>query len=104
LTDNSIIRAQQRYANALHAVQSGVKTEMEIPPASGGEPGHSPKHLRVGVNSAKVEHGALVKLLVDRGLFTELEHMEAMATAMEEEKERYEKRLSEYFGSKVTLA
>jgi len=52
----------------------------------------SPKHLRVGVNSAMVEHTALVKLLVEKGILTEEEYITSQADAMEAEVALYEER------------
>ena len=62
-----------------------------------------PKHLGVGINSAMVDHGALVKLLIDKGVITHAEYMKAIADAMEGEKSRYEKTLSKHFGKTITL-
>lgn len=63
----------------------------------------SPKHLRVGVNTSKVDQSALVKLLINKGIFTEIEYEEALADAMEAEKRRYEIYLGEILNRKVTL-
>lgn len=81
---------EKRYVAAVHAMQSGVAAEM----------GRStePKHLRVGVNAAMVDHSSLVQLLISKGLFTRDEYLAAIADGMEEEKGRYEQRLG------VTLA
>lgn len=87
-----------RYQVALHAMQSGVAVEMTHRP----EP-TSPKHLRVGVNAAHVDHNGLVNLLIEKGLITRAEYVEAMADAMEVEKARYERHLSELIGAKITL-
>lgn len=84
---------QQRYLDACHAMQTGVKYEMEKESLRGVEPGAtSPKHLRVGVNSALVSHGALVKLLVDKGILTQDEYFASQADAMEAEVALYEDR------------
>lgn len=88
-----------RYVAAAHAMQSGVKYDQE----SGSEDG-SPKHLRVGVNSALVDASALARLLIAKGVITELELHEALAEGMEAEKARYEALLTMKLGSKVTLA
>lgn len=85
----------ERYAAAAHAMQSGVRLRMtrEGIPDDGdldvprGE--CSPKHLRVGVNTAMSDHGALVKLLIDKGIITQEEHLAAIADAMEREVESY---------------
>jgi len=84
---------QQRYLDACHAMQTGVKYEMESDQVRGVEH-HSttPKHLRVGVNSAMVSHAALVKLLVERGVLNEDEYITSQADAMEAEVALYEER------------
>ena len=88
----------ERYMQAAHAMQTGVATEQ----GRGSDDG-SPKHLRVGVNATKVEIGALVGLLIERGLFTRESYVRALADAMEAEVREYEGRLSEATGTKVTL-
>lgn len=70
--------ARERYTAAGHAIQSGVA----IQHATGSEDG-SPKHLRVGVNLRAVDHAGLVKLLIDKGIITEVEYYEAMASQAE---------------------
>ncbi len=88
-----------RYMAAAHAMQSGVATEHE----RGSDDG-TPKHLRVGVNSAQVSVAALTKLLIEKGLFTLDEYVKAQADEMEAEQARYEQRLSAALGAKITLA
>lgn len=91
---------QERWEAAAHAMQSGVAMEMNHD--SGPT---SPKHLRVGVNTALVDHGSLVGLLVSKGVITHDEYVKAIADGMEEEKRRYEERLSKRFdGADITLA
>lgn len=89
----------ERYLAAAHAMQSGVAAEMGIDP----DP-TSPKHLRVGVNSAMSDQGALARLLIAKGVFSEEEYTKALADGMEAEAQLYEKRLSEHFGKPVRLA
>ena len=89
---------KQRWMDAAHAMQSGVAMEMNY-----REMPTQPKHLRVGINSAMTDHSGLVKLLINKGLITEDEYIEAIADAMVKEKERYEETLSQLLGSKVTL-
>lgn len=88
-----------RYKAASHAMQSGVATEMN----HRSQP-TEPKHLRVGINAAMVDHAALATLLMAKGLFTRDEYEAALADAMEAEKRRYEIYLSELLGAKITLA
>lgn len=87
------------YVALSHAMQSGVAMEMNYHPNP-----TSPKHLRVGVNSAMVEHAALVRLLVSKGIITDEEYCKALRDGMKEEVSVYQKRLSEHFGREVTLA
>lgn len=89
---------RERYLNAAHAMQSGVAVKMGLDPKE-----TSPKHLRVGVNSAMVEHAALAQLLIKKGVITEEEYAEAVTLGMEAEAQRYVTDLEERLGSKVTL-
>lgn len=91
-------KAQERYLNASHAIQAAVGAEMTFNPNP-----TEPKHLRTGLNVMMVDHGAVVELLIQKGLFTYLEVMEAIADEMEEEKRSYERRLSEHYGKLITL-
>ena len=88
----------RRYYAAAHAVQSGVAMELHDDPASG-----SPKHLRTGLNMAMVEHGALVRLLIKKGLISNAEYMTELVAGVEEEQRQYEARLSARHGTKITL-
>ena len=74
---------QNRYAAAAHAMQSATALQIERL----GERGAAadPKHLRVGVNSAMVDGGAMAELLVKKGLITDLEYLEAITLGMERE-------------------
>ncbi len=94
---------QERYVAAAHAVQSGVKADMETD-TSGHAGGTVPKHLRVGLNNVMSDHGSLADLLIRKGVFTEDEYLNAIADGIEREQARYEQFLTARFGSKVTLA
>jgi hypothetical protein len=90
---------EERYAAALHAMQSGVKFMMEQ-----GAKETEPKHLRVGVNSAMVEHAALVKLLIEKGVIREDDYLTALTVAMEKGAATYQERVNEILGTNtVTL-
>lgn len=78
-----------RYENAAHAMQSGVAMEM----GDLDDKSTDPKHLRVGVNSAMVETATLVKLLIDKGVFTVDEHLIELTEQMEAEAKRYQERI-----------
>ena len=87
-----------RYERALHAMQTGVATEQ-----GRGSTDGSPKHLRVGVNSAKVEMSALATALIEAGVFTRAQYIRYLADAMEAEVAEYERRLTEQTGVRVRL-
>ena len=90
--------ARERYEAAAHAMQSGVAMEMNHRSAP-----TEPKHLRVGINAAMADQAGLVMLLISKGIITEAEYIEAVAESMERERKRYEERLTELLGAKVTL-
>lgn len=83
----------------LHAMQTGVKFTMEYKLNEDT----TPKHLRVGINNALVSNGALVGLLIEKGVFTAEEWMTAYNTAMKREVEMYEHALSAHLKTKVVL-
>lgn len=93
--------AAARWHAATHAMQSGVASEMALP---GRHADLEPKHLRVGVNTALRDHASLVELLVEKGIITEVEYVEAIADGMETEQHMYEQRLTEQLGKPVKLA
>lgn len=60
-----------------------------------------PKHLRTGINAAMVEHGALVGLLIEKGVITIEEYYKALADKMEAEVESY--RATVPFGDRISF-
>jgi len=88
----------ERYKAAIHAMQSGIAMEMNWNPKD-----TEPKHLRVGVNSALVDSGALQKLLIDKGIITEDELYSALADMAELEVKMYEERINEHYGTNGTI-
>ena len=75
---------QANFWGTLHAMQSGVAMKMNYDSSE-----TTPKHLRVGVNSAMVETGALAKLLMEKGVFTEEEYYQALVEVMQNEVNLY---------------
>jgi len=100
MTDETIEQKRARYVALAHAMQAGVALEMNYPEMSHAT---DPKHLRVGVNVAMVDHSALVTLLLDKGLLTEAEYYDALIVAMEKEVRLYEQRISEHLGGKTDI-
>ena len=98
-------QVRKEYEAALHAMQSGVLQEIEnempeLPPMLK----RFLKHERVGINSALCDQAAMVRLFIQKGLFTEAEYVLAIRDEMRAEQRRYEQRLSQLFGFPVTLA
>lgn len=90
--------AFNRYVAATHAMQSGVAMKMNYDPSE-----TTPKHLRVGVNAAMVEHSALARLLVRKGVITEEEYAAALADGMEAERDMYQQWLQQRLGGNIRL-
>lgn len=63
----------------------------------------TPKHLRVGINSAMVEHSALARLLIAKGVIAADEYADALIAGMREEVRLYEKELTEKIGHFIRL-
>jgi hypothetical protein len=80
-----------------HAMQAGVSLLMQRDPHE-----TSPKHLRVGINVALADQGALVKLLIDKGVITEDEYGDAIVAGMQREVDSYVEKLTPP-GSKVKI-
>jgi hypothetical protein len=78
----------ERYLKAIHGVQSAIAYEI----GAGLSTDTTPKHLRVGVNSAMVNDKALTVLLMKKGLFTQEEYVAAVADAAEDELAMFEKK------------
>lgn len=93
---------KRTYEEALHAMQTGVAAQMSLDPPD-DTAATSPKHLRVGVNSAMVDTGALISLLVKKGVFTKDEIAQEVTEYMNMEVDRYEEELSRRMGSTIHL-
>lgn len=52
-----------------HAMQNAVKTYIDH-----GDKSATPKHLRTGLNASMSNQGAVVALLVEKGVFTPIEY------------------------------
>lgn len=94
----SIDAARATYAAALKAVGQGVSIMQ-----SHGSAEVSTRNLRVGINAAMIEVGALASLLISKGLITELEYMQQCAKLAVAEKVDYERRIKDRLGREVSL-
>lgn len=93
------VHNMERYAQNMHAVQSGIAALLGTPNYQDA----TPKHLRVGVECNFVNQDATARLLIEKGIFTHEEYFEAMAEASAREKALYEERVSKVLGRKVSL-
>lgn len=113
-----IKKLAERYQAALHAVQSGVAIVIGLDNKDTGLNWDSPgqlqgsagaKHLRTGLNAAMCDHGALVDLLIKKGLITDEEYVRAITIKLEEEVHIHEAEIEERLkgpdgkGPKITL-
>ena len=69
------------YEKHAHTVQTAIAYN---PDAKALEP----KHLRVGIDMSKADQAGLARLLIDKGVFTEAEYVEAITQSAKEEAER----------------
>lgn len=96
MTDQGkLARARERYERAAHRVQGAIWAFPE-------HENRTPKHLRVGIDMSKAGMGGLARLLIAKGVFTELEYIEAMADGAEREAEAYETELSVRHGINIS--
>ena len=86
----SLDDAKAVYYQRMHAVQSAIAFSL-----STGAVDASPKHLRVGVDSAMVQIGATGMILIEKGVCTELEYFQAMAEFASRELESREAEMPE---------
>lgn len=88
----------KRYTDAMHAVQTAVAFEL-----GRGDTSASPKHLRVGVNSALIQSSVLAELMISKGVITWEEYWKALAEKAEEEVAKYKKEIRDTYGIDVEL-
>jgi len=94
-------KLMDEYTALSHAMQSGVAVLQNY-----DDPQTQPKHLRVGVNCAMVEHAALCELLFDKGVMTPTELLTYMIRKMHAEVESYRLKIAERLNcdpEKITL-
>jgi hypothetical protein len=84
----------ERYEAAAHRVQTAVGMVLHLEnPWMDDRLGRVLKHIRVGVDLSKADHGALVSLLIKKGVFSEAEYFEATVSGTEREAEMQQETL-----------
>lgn len=96
MSEETIEQAHERYARAAHRVQTAIAFTPRNP-----DPDAEFKHTRVGIDMSKADQGGLARLLIQKGIFTELEYIQAMADGAEREAELQERHLSDILGAKI---
>lgn len=85
----------------LHQLQTAIKflrgweVEHGVPE---DEQFSGPKHNRVGIDNALIEHGALMALLIEKGIIKAKDYYEAQVEFLQRDVERYRSRLKEKYG------
>lgn len=94
----------ERYRAAAHALQSVIAAEIAADPER-ARIYADPKHIRVGIDLSKIEEGALVRLLIGKGVITAEEYAEAITDAVEAEADERGREVAEkyYPGGNVTF-
>ena len=82
-----------------HAMQSAIRFKME----NGDTRETDPKHLRTGLNANMCGVGALAKLLIEKGIFTNAEYFRAENEMLEQDIRLYEQQVEQLLGVKVTF-
>lgn len=89
-----IEKFRQRYLKAAHRVQTAISFMPE-------RPNDPYKDLRTGLDLSKSDMGGLADLLIEKGIFTKEEYLEAISKSAETEAEVKETELSIRFGRNI---
>lgn len=87
------------YQQLMHGVQSGIAMRINDPNYDGA----TPKHLRVGINSAHITDKALAELLMEKGIITEEEYFRKMVEATIDELKMLEEEVEGSISSEMDL-
>lgn len=84
----------QRYLLAGHRIQTAIAVLMGYDSYTAADP----KHMRVGIDLTKSDMAGLAQLLINKGVFTEAEYLEAVTVSAETEADTYEKEVQTALG------
>lgn len=94
----------EEYFKICHAIQTGVRAIIDIEnPNVDDAVKDMAKHLRVGVDTGKIEHGALLKLLVDKKIINIEEYENYVIEFLQRDVKTREQQLSQLYGRRTTL-
>lgn len=87
-----------RYEALAHAIQAGTGLEQNSYSKDG-----EPKHLRVGITLARIEHTAVARLCMAAEIFTEAQYFDAVIAELEAEKATITARLEAHYGGHTKI-
>jgi hypothetical protein len=96
--EKSLEEVKKDYRRNAHRMQAGVAYKMNYDSSE-----TSPKHLRVGINSALSDQAALAELLIQKGIISQDEYVRAIAGQMKKEADNYELEIQSKLGPNVKL-
>ena len=91
---------RQKYEDAMHAVQSGIQMMISL----GHDDFVNQEHMLVGVDSAHISNAAIVEILIIKKMITLEEYEQCLVVCAEEERDKWEKKLSKLMGTSVKLS
>jgi hypothetical protein len=86
-----------RYETASHRIQTAIAFLMG---RDSTYTATEPKQMRVGIDLSKSDMGGLATLLIEKGVFTQEEYIEAITKFAEQEADSYEKIVQAVLGNK----
>jgi len=86
----TVDQLRKEYLKLAHGMQAGVAIMMTHDHSS-----TTAKSMRTGINTVMSDQGALVALLIEKGIFTEEEYYEKLIEFMGNEVKGYEKKISD---------
>lgn len=91
------------YEGATHGVQTAIKFRMETEQVEENKSFVGRKHMRTGIDMSKADMLGLATLLIDKGIITPEEYMEAMRLAANNELAMHEDEANANGGPKITF-
>lgn len=89
----------ERMSRLSHSIQTGIAGLMALKVIK-----ESPKVTRTGLNLRACDHAALVDLMLEKGVFTRLEYLQAIQKRYEAEVVSYEAQFEAATGTKVNFS
>ncbi len=85
------------YYVAMHRIQTAIAFLMNCDPNYSAV---EPKHMRVGIDLSKSDQAGLATLLIEKGIFTKEEYIEAILKSAQQEADAYEAQVQAVIGNR----